>query len=403
MRPIKDYAVGVLDTRTNTIVRASKTPALDVYGGIAASMLGSGEVGLFGASATPIATVALPRGHFGALRAAEFSDDLNWLAVSTRSRGSVWNLSSGTRPYSLKGFRGACFAKDGNLYVDFPKRGTVERSIVRANLRQVGMTLVEKVDPGRAWQACEYLVNLKPKHDKDKDKEAKDEEDEDKRDYRFEGTHLSWSNAYDPADTNRTLEVRDVTTGTLLWSKTFSKVIPVIYTDSTANIAAFRWRLGADGAKAELKSLPNVLKPSGGGHDDDYLIEVVELSSGKFINAIVVDTANGAFSLRSHIATADWLAVYDSYGRTLVYSLKTGKCIDKFFGRPRNLSPTGTLVVEHSRGRLAVFDPAASEKTHDLVFPFPVSTTFFTRDGKKLLLITTDQVVYTVDPAPAKQ
>lgn len=401
MRPIKDYAVGVLDTRTNTIVRASKTPALDVYGEIAVSMLGSGEVGLFGASATPAATVALPRGHFGALRAAEFSDDLTWLAVSTRSRGSVWNLSNGTRPYSLKGFRGACFAKEGTLYLDFPKRGTVDRSIVRADLRQVGMTLVEKVDPGRAWQACQYLVSLRHKNDKDnkdKDKEAKDEEDEDKRDYRFEGRRFSWREVYEPADTNRTLEVRDVTTGTLLWSRPFSKVTPSIYTDAPANVAAFRWRLAADGAKSELKSLPNVLKPSGGGHDDDYLVEVVELASGKFINAIVVDTANGAFSLRSHMVFGDWLVAYDTLGRTLVYSLKTGKCTDKFFGRPRNLSPDGALVVQRSPGRLTLYDPATTRKT-DLTLPFPVSTTFFTRDGKKLLLVTNDQVVYTVDPS----
>lgn len=402
MRPIRDYAVGVLDVRSNQIVRASKTPAMDVYGDTAASMLPSGEVGLFGASPIPIARFSLPRGHFGGLRAADFSDDLTWLAVSTRSRGSVWNLASGARPYNLKGFRGACFAKDGNLYVDFPKQEKVDRSIVRADLHQVQMSIVEKVDPGRAWQECEYLIRLARKDEdsaqKDKAKEEKDPDDEDQRDYRYEGTRISWRDVYEPADTNKVLEVHDTLTGALLWSKTFNKVIPAIYTDASANVAAFRWRLAANGAKAELKNLPAVLRPESGNRDDDYLIEVVELGSGKFLNAIVIDTANGAIDIRKYMANRDWVVAYDSIGRTLVYSLKTGKCIDKIFGTPRNLSLSGTLLVQHGAGRLALHDLSATRKT-DLTLPFSVSSTFFSRDGKKLLLLTNDQVVYTIDAA----
>lgn len=405
MRPIHDYAVGVLDMRSNTIVRASKTPAMDVYGDIAASMLPSGELALFGAAPAPVAKLALPRGHFGAVEVADFSDDLNWLAVSTRSRGSVWNLSNGARPYNLKGFRGACFAKDGNLYLDFPKRDKVDRSIVRADLRQVQMSIVEKVDPGRAWQECEYLVSLKGKEEtvsqKDKDKQNDNSEDEDRRDYRYEGTKISWRDVYEPSETNKTLEVRDALTGAPLWSKAFSKVIPAIYTDATSNVAAFRWRLSTPGAKAELKTLPTVLRPDSGGRDDDYLIEIVELSSGKFLNALIIDTTNGAIDLHRNLVTRDWLVGYDSIGRTLIYSLKTGKCTAKFFGDPWSVSLSGTLVFEYDPGRLAIYDLTSNKKS-DLTFPFPVSSTFFTRDGKKLLLLTKDQVVYTVDPGLAK-
>jgi len=405
MRPIRDYAVGVLDMRTNTIVRASKTPAMDVYGDIAASMLPSGELALFGAAPAPIAKLALPRGHFGRLQIADFSDDLNWLAVSTHSRGSVWNLSKGERPYNLKGFRGACFAKDGNLYLDFPKRDKVDRSIVRADLRQVQMSIVEKVDPGRVWQECQYLVSLRGKEEtvspKDKDKQNDDAEDEDRRDYRYEGKKISWRDVYEPGETNKTLEVRDALTDTPIWSKTFSKVIPAIYTDATSNVAAFRWRLSSQGARAELKSLPGALTPESGGRDDDYLIEIVELSSGKFLNAIVIDTTNGAIKLHKNLVTRDWVVGYDSIGRTLVYSLKTGKCTAKFFGEPRNVSSSGTLVFEHNPRRLAIYDLTSNKKS-DLTFPFPVSSTFFTRDGKRLLLLTKDQVVYTVDPGLAK-
>ena len=404
MRPIHDYAVGVLDMRSNTIVRASKTPAMDVYGDVAASILPTGELAVFGAAPAPLAKLSLPRGHFGHLRTADFSDDLNWLAVSTHARGSVWNLSNGTRPYNLKGFRGACFVKDGNLYLDFPKRDKVDRSIVRADLGQVQMSIVQKVDPGRVWQECQYLVSLKSKEEnsekKDKDQQE-DSEENDERDYRYEGVKFSWRDVYEPAETNKTFEVRDALTGNSLWSKTFSKVVPAIYTDAESNVAAFRWRLSSQGAKAEMKSLPAVLRPESGGRDDDYLIEIVELSSGKFLSAIVIDTSNGAISLRRNLVTRDWVVGYDSIGRTLIYSLKTGKCTAKFFGDPRNVSLSGTLVFQHDPGRLALYD-LASNRTTDLTLPFSVSNTFFTRDGKKLVLLTNDQVVYTVDPALAK-
>jgi len=407
LRPIQDFAVGVLDIHTNTIVRASKTPALDVYGDIAATMLPSGEVALFGTAPAPLAKIGLPRGHFGALRGAAVSEDLNWLAASTSSRGSVWNLAAGTRPYNLKGFRGGCFPKDGNLYVDFPKRGTAERAIVRAGLQQTGLTLAENVGRGRAWQDCQYLVNVKAKQDEgdaptDKDKEkAKDknksDDDDGQRDYRFEGSRVLLGEVFGSADVDKTLEVREVQTGTLLWSKAFKKITPTIYTDALANIMAFRWRLGAEGARSELKDLPNVLETAGSGHDEDYLVEVVELSSGKFVSAILLDTAKGAFTIKRHMATKDWVVARDSFGRTLIYSLKTGKCTDKFFGTARNLSPAGTLVVERAPGRETIYD-LESKNARDMVFTFPLSDTFFTQGGKRLTVLTNDQILYTVDP-----
>ena len=273
---------------------------MDVYGDVAASILPTGELALFGAAPAPLPSFPYRVGISGTCETADFSDDLNWLAVSTHSRGSVWNLSNGTRPYNLKGFRGACFAKDGNLYLDFPKRDKVDRSIVRADLRQVQMSIVEKVDPGRVWQECEYLVSLKGKEEnvrKERQRPAgRRLRTNDERDYRYEGVKFSWRDVYEPAETNKTFEVRDALTGNPLWSKTFSKVVPAIYTDAPSNVAAFRWRLSSQGAKAEMKSLPAVLRPESGGRDDDYLIEIVELSSGKFLNAIVIDTSNGAIT-----------------------------------------------------------------------------------------------------------
>jgi hypothetical protein len=39
------------------------------------------------------------------------------------------------------------------------------------------------------------------------------------------------------------------------------------------------------------------------------------------------------------------------------------------------------------------------EKTHESVLSFPVSLAAFTRDEKRLILLTSKQVVYVVDPS----
>jgi hypothetical protein len=45
------------------------------------------------------------------------------------------------------------------------------------------------------------------------------------------------------------------------------------------------------------------------------------------------------------------------------------------------------------------YDLKAMEKTHELVLSFPVSLADFTRDEKRLILLTSKQVVYVVDPS----
>jgi hypothetical protein len=403
MRPIRDYAVGALDLRSNTIVRASKTPAMDVFGDIAAGMLSSGEVALFGTSATPFAHVALPRGHFGRVRAVDLSGDLNWLALSTRSRGAVWNLASGTRNYNLKGFRGACFEHDG-LYVDFPKQAKVDRAIVRVDLHQNGMSLAHKIEPGTVWQDCEYLIGLRPKNQdqKNDDKKEKDKEseDEDKRDYRYEGSQLRWRDIVQMPEEDQTLEVRDAASGNLLWQRRFEKAVPAIYTDALAGVVSLRWRLTAGGARAEAKNITIVNKNDAAAKDFDYLVEVVDLTTGKFVAAMIVDDNNGAFPLNSTMATKDWIVANDVLGRTLVYSLKTGKCTGKIFGSPRAVSPQrGILAVEHDSGRIGIYDLSNMQQTRELVFSFPVSSVGFSRDGEKFVALTTDQMLYVVDPS----
>jgi len=67
----------------------------------------------------------------------------------------------------------------------------------------------------------------------------------------------------------------------------------------------------------------------------------------------------------------------------------------------QKLYASGTLLVQRGPGRLSIYDPASIGKMRELTFPFPVSGTIFTRDSKKLYLLTNDQVLYSIDPSEA--
>jgi WD40 repeat protein len=94
LRPIKDYAVAVLDLATNGFIRANKESAFDAYDKTYLSQLKSGEIGLFQESATPIAAVKVPLGPLGNLRTADVSHDMNSVALSFRDRGAVWECTT---------------------------------------------------------------------------------------------------------------------------------------------------------------------------------------------------------------------------------------------------------------------------------------------------------------------
>jgi WD40 repeat protein len=399
LRPIKDYAVGVLDLASNQIVRANKTAALDIYGDLSASMMGSGEVALFGASTTPLGKLALPHGHFGNLQALALSRDQSWLTVSSRSGASVWNLHASTRLYNLKSYRGACFSDDGNLYVDFPKQAKLDHSIVRLSLQQPSMTLAQKVEARHSWQRCQYLMSLRAENEPPEEAE---DDSEGNRDFRYEGRARSWRDLIEGRRENETLEVRNTFTGALLWSRKFGKSVPAIFTEAENGLMAFRWRLTADGAKAEAKAMSAIGKNLSSTHDDDYLVELLDLETGKPLNAFTIDSNNGTILLGSNMTfNKDWLATEDFHGRTLVYSLKTGLRTGQFFGKPVIVGRDGaTLLVRQGEGHLALYDLNDVHEIKQMTFSYPVSWTGFTHSGN-IFALTADQQLYLIDSVPS--
>lgn len=118
IRPIKDYALGVMDINTKTITKANERAALDIYAPYFVAEMRNGQVGLYKLEKNElVGTAVLSNFSLGRLRVAEVSPELKWLALSGRSRGGVWNLSKGEAALQLRNFQGG-YVSDDDYFLD---------------------------------------------------------------------------------------------------------------------------------------------------------------------------------------------------------------------------------------------------------------------------------------------
>jgi len=91
----------------------------------------NGEVGIYKVTdATAYSTLQLPLGKLGLLRTFTASPDLKWLAMSSRTRGGVWDFGSNARVFHIRAFQNAYYAPSGNFFMDFPEFEKSNREMV---------------------------------------------------------------------------------------------------------------------------------------------------------------------------------------------------------------------------------------------------------------------------------
>jgi hypothetical protein len=144
--------------------------------------------------------------------------------------------------------------------------------------------------------------------------------------------------------------------------------------------AIHRWRAGS---------------PRCRGHEGAYLLEILELETGKTLGKLLVDTGKGSFRLRGANAAGDWVLTPDNENRTLVYSLSTGEKKATLFGAISTISTSaGLLAIENESGQLDIYGLPDFEKRAQLNFSSNISFADFGRTGDRLLVLTSDQTVY---------
>ena len=370
--PLKDVPVGVLDLTTLQFAFASKdvSSVVDAYDQTILLEARNGEIALFNAKAEKVQThTSISLSPLGRLRAGSASPDLKWIALSGDTRGAVWNLSTAKRTFYTRRFDGAYFDGRDAMFADYPKLEPQDRSVVRLDLNASGGKVVAPIkNEPNVRQYGPFLVTR----------------ERDGRDF-FRGM---------------TLEIRDVQSQNLLWSRAFPKEIPEMTFDDPAGTLMVGWPADTSAAKDELKSHPTLQDRLAAMRDRKgaWLLEDLNARTGAEIGALVVDTGKGSFRIENAYAVGDFVVIVDTEGRTLVYSIATGEQKAAIFGTSSILSQTARLLaVENEPGNVDIYAVPSFEKRGSLVFSSPVALWWFSDDGKRLLVLTKSQTAYTFD------
>ena len=362
--PLKDHPLGLLDLTTGQLPISFKRSAADIYDGVLVNERLDGEVAVYPAGKKePSAMITLPQARLGKLRAAAVSSDLEWVAISNRSRGALWNVASNVRTQYMRGFQGAWFSQNSVLYADFPKFQEEPRTIGLVTPMGSAISETYKVGDIAARQRGGFLVVTTPKG-------------------KYPGSNCD-------------VEVRDITTNKPVWSRHFGHEVPSISLNSSGGTLLLGWSLAEPGGHDELQNFADVKSQA---TKEDYLYEAVDLQRGKASGKVLVKTNKRSIHLEGGTADGDWVVVTAAGNQILAFSLASGIEKGHFFGTaPVVLASAGLLAVEKDAKELDLYDLESRELRRRYVFSDPIAIKRMSDDGKRLLVLTASQTAYLLD------
>jgi hypothetical protein len=364
VHPLKDFGIGLLDLNTKEAPAVIKEPTLDIYDDTLLRERINGEVSLENLSTKiPLARIQLPQARLGPLRAAAVSPDLDWLAISTRSRGGLWDLVHNTRTQHLRGFQGAWFGDDGNFYLDVSAFNDTPRTLVRLAPLPGGGLEQRKLGEAIAEQHGKYLVLTNPRN---------------------KAPFLRVSDA--------DVEVRDVRNDHVVWTRHFSHEVPSF--SFSEDRMVLTWGL-SEGGEEEIRQFSELKAHA---EKNDYLCEIFDPNKNTVTGSLLIKTNKRSFRVTGVSLAGDWAIATASGDQVLTYSVASGQETAHFFGRSPVASPTaGLLAIDSEASRVKLYDLATSRLRNEFEFPEPVAVKRFSADGKRMLGLTVAQTVYVLD------
>jgi len=401
IKPLTDAMMGLFDLEQGIIVSGANKRDADVWNDTILYESVSGTILLSKVNyneqektlqiqTPPLRTIDIPVASLGEVRAAGLSDNLQWLAVSTRTRGAVWNLSSGDRKMFLRGFKGAFVANDGGAIGDFPKLESQNHALALLNpFTNEARSLRDVPDVGARQYGALVLLreSLKaPKKSDDKDK-GKSADELEAAAERTLGREVRFS-------------LKFILNDKVTWTREFAKEAPGYFVDPISGRMILYWSLGSDAGKARLKedAATATRAKELGNKDDDYLIEIVDGYSGKTAGLLLIETGKGSFEIKNGLSDGDWLVLQDSTNRMLAYSISKGDLRQRFFGTNAALNPfRNQILVENYPGELTLFDLNSGDEVTRISVGTDAAFLRFAGEGSKLFVLNGDQTAFAFD------
>lgn len=196
------------------------------------------------------------------------------------------------------------------------------------------------------------------------------------------------------------LRALDPVNGRELWSHTYSGLPPVPFADPQGERLVLSWPANSVGARAAAghdtaakKALEKAKLT-----DRDSFLEVLDVRTGKFLGAVLVQSGTGPANFDSLFSVGQTIVFSRAAVRVQLYSLQDGQLKAKLLGiRPAASAQSNLLSLDLGAGRLAIYDLSAAVKLDEQVFPAPIVYTHFSADGQRLLVLTENQYAFVLD------
>ncbi|HLL77120.1 MAG TPA: hypothetical protein VK421_17845, partial [Pyrinomonadaceae bacterium] len=397
IKPLANARMGIFDIKRGAIVAGLNKGDATAWGNVTAYESVNGKILLREVSynegtkqldGRDAGTVDIPVGSISGLRAADVSNNFNWLALSSKTRGGMWDLGTGERKLHVRGFRGSLVADDGMCVVDVPGLGDSPHGLVVLKASDGSAFLFRELPERAARQHGRFVLTRSPLKEKEKKDDKKNapalaETEDDgglQRDVRF--------------------ELREFIQDKVLWSRDFQKEAPEYSFDEFSGRLTFYYRLGGEAGKAKLKETPELQARAAslGNKGDDYLVEIVDAFAQKTVGMMLLETGKGSFDVGRALSEGDWLVLRDSEGRVLVYSIKDGALRHRFFGKNAAVNPKkNQLAVENLPGEVSLYDLDTGARQTHFVVSGGAALVRFNLEGDRLFVLSNTQSAYAFD------
>jgi len=411
LTPMKDAALGVLDLNTGQVPMSLPTAVLDINGDKALIESGEGGVAVTSqglvAGAKGTATVDLPISDLAEITASAVSSDGKFLAISNNSRCAIWNTLTGDRVFHVRPFSTGFFDDSGIFYADLPKYRTQEHAQVAVDLNTRKASKLPYTPSEDARQVGSVLIEFKAL-----DFAAKTELALDPKLAAKPGQSADQPPPQNLRQ-NTNLEVRDVKTNRVLWTRHFPHESPQIL-DGDPNELIMTWSKLYDGPGAEeLKAHPELVAELKAikMQMEGFLVEVFDARTGKYLRGVVADvrhdvllrnTTNGFALLDAAPAPptrafGDFALVRAFNGTTFVNRFSTGARVGEVYGDIlAGDAVSGLFCVSNRDNELIVYDAATARERKHFVYSSRISLASFLPTTKALMVLTAGQKVHMI-------
>jgi len=213
------------------------------------------------------------------------------------------------------------------------------------------------------------------------------------------------------------LRVYDDKTGSALWKKRFRKDPPVI-SQEEPGVLVFFWGMEGETAWDEIAHSSLLTKTADETHEEHQgvLTELVDSHSGAVLRQVMSpEGANSGWGKEPGLYVSgekdkrfarvygNLVAVHGNESNTVVYDAKTGTRLMAFWGQPiAGSSELGLLAATNHDQEVVVYDVGTGKELSNVMVDHPVTAAQFVAAKKQLLIVTSGQMVYTLDVSGAR-